>query len=102
MVRDRILTRMVDALQHLCLQISMYNPDELEVLRAIERPQQFDVAEDLTNYLMERLGHATAPKDKRFDKTHRAMTRKKGKGPRGLKLAGEPTDAEAPPLDLTR
>jgi hypothetical protein len=95
MVRDRVQTRVVDMLQHLCIQVSMYNPDELDVLRVIERPQQFDLAEKITRFIMEKLGHTTAPKEPRFDKTHRAMAKRRGRPPRGLKLAGEPKKEDA-------
>jgi hypothetical protein len=102
-IRERVLTRVIDMLQHLSLQISMYHPDEREVLNVVERPQQYDLAVDLTNWLMQRLGDDSAPSEPKFDKTRRAMNQMRDKPPRGLKHAGEPTDADAaqaPPTKL--
>jgi hypothetical protein len=73
LVRDRILARTVDMLEHLRLQISMWLPDETDCLLILNRPSQFEVAETLTKVLFERLGGAPAtPKEPRFDKLHRA------------------------------
>jgi hypothetical protein len=94
-VRDRVLASVANMLEQLRIRISCYNPDELQVLKAIERPQQYEMALELTNFLMARLGHATAPKEPRFDKTRRAMNKRKPKAPRGLKLAGDPVAADA-------
>ena len=73
LVRDRVLARMIDMLEHLRLQVSMWLPDETDVLLALNRPQQYDLAEDLSKMLFERLGGPVPQvKEKRFDKTHRA------------------------------
>lgn len=95
LVRDRLLQRVVDMLEHFRIQVSMFSDTEIDVMRAVERPNQYDLAVDVTNYLMGRLGHVTAPSEPRFDKTRRAMAKKRGRPPRGLKAAGEPTDADA-------
>ena len=84
-VRERVLRRVIDMLEHLRIQISMLPETEVEVLGALERPQQFELAEDLAKYLMERLGHATAPKNPQyFDKTKRAMSKKYPRRGRGV------------------
>lgn len=77
-VRDRLLARVLDMLEHFRLQLTLLPDTEHEVLRQIERPQQHDVAVDVTNFVMGRLGHACAPKDPRFDKTRRAAAKKGG------------------------
>lgn len=79
----------------------MYLADDLDVLRQLERPQQFDLAEDLTRYTMEKLGHVNkTPKDPRFDKTRRALAKTILKPPRGV---GRPRKiaAPAPSTELT-
>lgn len=95
LIRDRVLARVIDMLEHLRIQVSMLAETEYDVLKVIERPQQYDIAVDLSNYLMARLGHTAAPSEPRFDKTRRALAKKRGRPPRGLKTAGEPTDADA-------
>ena len=83
-IRDRVLKRVVDMLEHLRIQVSMMPETNVEVLRALERPQQFDLAEDVAKYLMEKLGHATAPKEPRFDKTRRELAKKNPRRGRGV------------------
>lgn len=83
-VRDRVLARVVDMLEHLRIQVGMYTPEELEVLHLIERPQQYDFAVEVTNFVMTRLGHETAPSEPRFDKTRRQLRKRQGRPPKGL------------------
>jgi hypothetical protein len=73
LVRDRILARTVDMLEHLRLQISMWLPDEHDVMLCLNRPQQYDLAEKLASVLFENLGgEASKAKEPRFNKLHRA------------------------------
>ena len=106
-IRDLVLTRALKMLEHLCLQVSSYQPGELEVLKILEMPQRYEEAIALSNFMMERLGvtqalahqarktEITGPKDPRFDKTRRAMAKKRGRPPRGERSAGPPTEADA-------
>lgn len=76
-IRDFVMRGVVDMLEALRIRISMYHPDELGVLKVIERPQQFDVATDLCNRTMRALGHEVGEKtESRFNRTRRAMTKK--------------------------
>lgn len=92
-VRERVLSRTLDMLEHLRLQLAYPEPD-LELLKQLERPQQFDLAEDIARFVMERLGHKLGsdqwktgdgqPTDPRYDKTRRALNEQLNKGPRRL------------------
>lgn len=82
-IRDRVLARVVDMLEHLRIQVSLLPETEVDVLRLIERPAQYDLAVHVCNVVMERLGHTTAPSEPRFDKTRRLLA-KKTRGPRGV------------------
>ena len=97
-LRERVLASALAMLERLRIQVStlpVLSDTEYAVLKAIERPQQFEVAAELTNFIMAKLGYETAASNPRFDKTHRALAKKRGRPPRGLKLAGEPTEADA-------
>lgn len=83
-IRDRVLKGVVDMLEALRIRVSMYHSDELEVLGKLEKPQQFDLAVKIAGDVMVELGHATAPKDPRFDKTRRAMNKKHPRRGRGV------------------
>jgi hypothetical protein len=74
-VRDRVVRGTVDMLEHLRIRISMLPETDVDVLVKLERPHQFDLAEELAKFLMEKLGHSTAPKEPRFDKTRRALAK---------------------------
>lgn len=83
-IRDLVVARTRDMLEHLRLQVAMLPETELDVLRVLERPQQADLVVAASNFVLERLGSKpTAPKDPRFDKTHRALARQT-KPPRGV------------------
>lgn len=83
-VRERVIARTLDMLEHLRLQLAYPEPD-MEVLRLLERPQQFDLAEDIARYVMEKLGHTNGqPSDPRFDKTRRALNEVVKQGPRRM------------------
>lgn len=83
-VRERVLSRTLDMLEHLRMQLAYPEPD-LELLKQLERPQQFDLAEDIARFVMERLGHINgSPADPRYDKTRRALNEQLNKGPRRL------------------
>lgn len=90
-VRERVMAGAIDMLEHLRCRISMLPETELHVLSVIERPQQFDLAVDMTNYVMDRLGHTTAPKEPRFDKTRRALAKKAPRRGRGVLKAADKT-----------
>lgn len=83
-VRDRVLARVVDMLEHLRIQMSCYSPDELDVLKQIEPPQQLDMAVGVANYIMTELGHENFPSEPRFDKTRRQANKRRGRPPKGL------------------
>jgi hypothetical protein len=84
-VRNEILGAIQHAMDRIRIRLSMYLADDLEVLKAFEKPQQFDLAEDLTRYTMEKLGHLNkAPSDPRFDKTRRLNAKRRGRPPKGL------------------
>ena len=79
--------------EHLRIQVSCLPETEIDVLRVIERPQQFDLAVDITNFVMERFGHVAGsgpcrhtpdPKEPRFDKTRRALNKKNPRRGRGV------------------
>lgn len=83
-VRERVLKGTLEMLEQLRLRLAYPDPD-LELLTLLERPQQFDLAEDLTRFVMERLGHTNGhPADPRYDKTRRALNEQINKGPRRL------------------
>lgn len=84
LVRERVISRTLDMLEHLRLQLAYPDPD-MDVLKLLERPQQFDLAEDIARYVMERLGHTNGqPVDPRFDKTRRALNETLKQGPRRM------------------
>lgn len=65
--------------------VSMYHADDADVLRQLERPQQFDLAVGVTNYVMTQLGCTpSAPKEPRFEKTRRAANKKAPRRGRGV------------------
>ena len=101
-VRDRVARRVLDMLEHLRVQLSMLPDTELDVLKLLERPQQFDLGVELTDFVMGKFGAPVHEyKDPRFNPTRRAMAKRRLKGPRGtrVKIKGlqEPTMAEAAP-----
>ena len=86
MIRERVLTRVLDMLEHLRIQVSMLPRTEidLEALKKLERPQQYDMGVTVAACVMAELGYESAPEDPRFDKTRRAMNEQLKKGPRRL------------------
>lgn len=97
-VRDELLRELLLAFDRVRIRMSMYLADDLDTIGRLQRPQVFDLAEGTTRDLMVKLGaEPCAPKDPRFDKTHRQMAKRRGRPPKGLKLAGEPTAADALP-----
>jgi hypothetical protein len=97
-VRERVLSRTLDMLEHLRLQLAYPEPDP-ELLKQLERPQQFELAEDIARFVMQRLGHTNGkteaacpacgrdPPDPRYDKTRRALNETLKQGPRRLTAA---------------
>ena len=96
-IRAELLTSVAQMLERLRIRIGMYASDELDVLCKLEQPQQYDLTVDVTNHIMGQFGHITAPSNPKFDKTRRALAKKRGRPPRGLKAAGEPVPADAAP-----
>jgi len=93
LVRDRVLAGAVEYLERLRIRVSMLPETEIDVLRVLERPQQHDLAVDITNFVMERFGHVAGsgpcrqtpdPKEPRFDKTRRALNKKNPRRGRGV------------------
>ncbi len=81
LVRERVLARVLDMLEHLRIQLSMLPETEVDILKQIERPQQFDFAVDVANHVMAKLGHQSkqAETGSRFDATRRTLAKKQGK-----------------------
>ncbi len=88
LIRDRVASEAIRMLEILRISIGTYYPGETEALRCLERPQQFDLAAEVAGLVMAKFGHASAPKDPRFDKTRRALAKKAPKPPRGLNATG--------------
>ena len=86
LIRDELLAGVSQMLERVRIRIGMYASDELDVLRLLEKPQQYDLTVSVTNNLMECLGHVTAPSEPRFDKTRRALAKRRGRPPRGEKV----------------
>jgi len=99
-MRERVLRNVLDMLEHLRITVGMYHPDELEVLKVIERPQQYEVGVDVANFVMAKLGHKTAPSEPRFDKTRRMLKKPTGRPPKGL-TAEERADWYKEPVNAT-
>jgi hypothetical protein len=94
-VRREVVFGVQYMLERLRIRISSSEAGgDLDVLRLLERPAQFDLAEAVALMLMERLG-GTAPKELRFDKTHREIAKRRGRPPRGIKTAGDPLPSDA-------
>lgn len=84
-IRERALRSVTRMLEEVRLWLSMYHPDDPDVLRRLERPQQFDLAVNVTNYVMAELGREpSAPKEPRFEKTRRAANKKAPRRGRGV------------------
>lgn len=79
-VRERVVARTLDMLEHLRIQVSCLPKTEIDfdALKKLERPQQFDLAEIVARCVMDQL----YPKDPRFDKTRRTLN-EQVKGLRG-------------------
>ena len=95
MIRGRVLQGVTRMLESLRIMVGSYQPDEIEVLTCLEKPKQFDLSVDIANFIMVKLGHESHPKEPRFDKTRRTLSRTTNKSLRGERLAGAPTEADA-------
>lgn len=84
LIRDRVLARTLDMLEHLRIQVSCLAEPDREVLQKLERPQQYDLGVTLADRLMELLGHVTTPSEPRFNKTRRQLTKKVKRRGRGV------------------
>jgi hypothetical protein len=71
LIRERVVARTLDMLEHLRIQVSCLPKTEIDMdaLKKLERPQQFDLAEVVARCVMEQL----YPQDPRFDKTRRTV-----------------------------
>jgi hypothetical protein len=74
-------------LRHLHAMLTLRDPTEGDALLALQDPQRRGLIVDMTNLVLERFGHATAPADPRYDKTRRAVN---GLIPKGLRGAALP------------
>ena len=83
LIREELLAGVSQMLERIRIRIGMYASDELDVLKLLEKPQQYDLTVSVTNTLMGLLGHITAPSEPRFDKTRRALAKRRGRPPRG-------------------
>jgi hypothetical protein len=89
-IRQRALKCVSTMLKEIHQWVACYGADDTDVLRQLENPQQFDLAVDVTNFVMERLGQkAPAPKEPRFDKTRRALAKKSPRRGRGVLKAAD-------------
>jgi hypothetical protein len=87
-VRNELLREVTTALDRVRIRMSMYLADDLETLAHLDaHAQRFDLATDIVNFTLAKLGHVNkVPKDPRYDKTRRAAAKLRGKPPRGLKV----------------
>ena len=77
-------------LRDLRVHISMLPEREEVALLALEGPQALDNITEIANFIMAKLGHSCTPSEPRFDKTRRAMAKRRGRPPRGEKaIPGE-------------
>jgi hypothetical protein len=85
LLRERlVLPVSIQLRERMSLLVASYYPDEIEVMHTLNRRGSEDLALEIAQFLMEKLGHeAPAVKDPRFDKTRRALNKKRPKGPRG-------------------
>lgn len=99
-IRALVVSDMIRACQALRVHLGYPDPDPA-VLVHLEGEKVFDLAEELARQLMARLEGAQPAPVSRFDKVKRAMKKRRGRPPRGLKVAGEPTEADALPEGST-
>jgi hypothetical protein len=83
-IRDQVLSESIRMLSVVHTRVSCFYPGELDVLRATQRPDVFDLAEKVTDLVLQAFGHDAQPKEPRFSKTHRALAKKRDKPPRGI------------------
>lgn len=84
LIRARVLSEAIRVCKILHTTIGNYYPDEQDALAVLEVRGDEDLANSIAAVIIERFGHTPSkPKDKRFDKTRRALRKKLGKGPRG-------------------
>jgi hypothetical protein len=86
-VRELVISDVDRMLRHLHAMLTLRDPTEHDALVALKGPQRQDLIVDMTNFVLERFGHATAPSDPRYDKTRRAVN---GLIPKGLRGNGYP------------
>ena len=96
--RDLVVEAFFHAIQRLRSTASYHEPDLILIGLIEARPQQFDVAVEISNYflgLLEPVSDPPAVGAARFDKTRRALAKHIGKRPRGRppKIV-EPASAE--------
>lgn len=73
-MRTEVLAAIGTALERLRIRVSMYMGDDVDILKKLERPAQFDLTAEVTNMIMTHLGHEkNAPSEVRFDKSRRSL-----------------------------
>jgi hypothetical protein len=81
-VRELVVSDIDRMLRHLHAMLTLRDPTEHDALLALQEPQRRGLIVDMTNLMLERFGHTTAPSDPRYDKTRRAVN---GLIPKGLR-----------------
>jgi len=85
-LRERmVLPESIALCKRMSLLVANYFADEVEVIEILNRRGPEDLALEIAQFLMLKLGHEP-PKvqEPRFDKTRRALNAKRLKGPRGV------------------
>jgi hypothetical protein len=75
-VRERVLSDVMHMIKHMYLMLTMLPETERDVLLSLESPKAEALQVEVTNMLMAKFGHMTAPSEPRFDKTRRRLKRK--------------------------
>jgi hypothetical protein len=84
LIRDRVLSEAVRMCKTMLITIGTYYPDEQDILGVLEKRGEGDLAYAIANCVMREFGATLSqPKEVRYDKTHRALAKKRLKGPRG-------------------
>lgn len=87
-LRARVAKNVDDMLYRLRIQLSMDAAPNLPVIAQLSGEPMTSVVARVTNRVLEELGFEVgAPKEARFDKTHRAIAKNKPKPPRGMSKA---------------
>jgi hypothetical protein len=82
-VREMVVADIDRMLRHMHAVLTLRDPTEHDALLALQDPQRRELIVDMSNLMLERFGHITAPSEPRYDKTRRAMNQLVPKGLRG-------------------